>query len=126
MGISINDCSAYNDNDPWANAMYKCAKEGKRLPTMAELLEIATNIYGVPIKSISTSGQTTQLTVANTALYQALRLGTPRPTDNCFFGSSEEYSAVHAYARPFSETATGAAYNGLRPRHIAGKAFCVE
>ena len=88
-GKTIQNCHEnYNEKDYWANAVYACAQQGKRLPTRAELQKIATKLYGEPI---ALSGTTSGLAVANPSIYQAL--GSPK---GVYFWSSEEYSATYA------------------------------
>ena len=116
-GKTIQNCS-HNTTDRWANAVYQCAMKGKRLPTQAELQELAAKLYGEPVKI----GTTTSLEVTNNNLFQAIKYsGT---TTNLYYWSAQEYNGTSSFARVMYEFHTT---SGTTNRNNnAYRAFCVE
>ena len=119
-GAPIDACIGSNNIDRWSNATYKCFKQGKRLPTAAELKALAASIYDEPI---ALSGTTNVSGIANKEL--AAKIGI---TDAgvSFWASDTDGSGNSASIRSFATSSTN---GGGSSRHVhvssSIKAFCL-
>jgi len=105
-GYGINAC--YFDNDYWAGAVKACGGTSK-MPTMAQIAEIANYVYNTDIIGAKTDngaifdGNTLTLDTA-----KATSLGFTLDSSNAFaVWSSEEVAASNAYNRYFSPPGSG-------------------
>ena len=114
--LGINYC--YYNDDYWAGAVKKCKEDGKRLPTQAELLEIAKVIY--PNQTISSDGYTGDLsyTIGN-----ATSIGFPEPY--FYLWSGVEAGSERGYIRYFDTTYSVFGYN-FRDYHQNSYAICMS
>ena len=103
--LGINGCY-YNDNDYWAGAVKQCGGVSK-MPTMAQLGEIASQMYvGNPSIGAMEWKEDIQYD-PNSPVSKALGL-----TSNFWLWSGEERSSDYAYYRGFGTTRSGWSYNG--------------
>ena len=110
-GCETGDCGfnnmqtdTYNDN--WQLAKDYCEKvEGGRLPTMVELAQIASDLYGVEISNGSYGKDFwSGLNMANKKeIYKSL--GISENTDSFYLWSSD-WNNNHAYSRSFSQNSS--------------------
>ncbi len=99
--LGINACNY--DNDYWAGAVKQCGGT-KNMPTMAQLADLASMIYG---QEIGEKEKLLGLTVANQALYDTLYRKSSTASLRYFYvWSGEEYSSNFAYSRGFTTTYT--------------------
>ena len=102
--LGINGC--YYDNDYWAGAVKQCGGVSK-LPTMAQLGELASQLYvGNPSIGAKENKGNIQYD-PNSPVSKALGL-----TPDFYLWSGEEYSSNHAYYRYFDTTASYWNYDG--------------
>jgi len=100
--LGINACNY--DNDYWAGAMKMCKDQGGRLPTEAELAQLASELYGT--------------TIGSTESKSGLSLDTNKLPESfaglssswSFLWSGSEGSASYAYGRYFGSSTTGRSY----------------
>ena len=100
VGLGIKECcSTYhcNNRDYWAGAVKKCKIDGMRLPTHAELDEIAKALY--PNQTIKSTGKTKNLTYT---VGTATSLGLPEL--RILLWSSEELDEHFARLREYYPT----------------------
>ena len=94
--LGINDC--YYDNDYWAGAVKQC-KGVSKMPTMAQLAELASQMY-VGNPSIGAKEDKSNIQYdPNSPVSKALGL-----TSYFYLWSGEEYSSNGAYGRFFDAT----------------------
>ena len=106
--LGINGC--YYDNDYWAGAVNACKDQGKKLPTMAQLGELASQLY-VGNPSVGAKQDVYRLTFdTNSSTAKALGL-----TPSFSLWSDEETSSYDAYGRNFYTTSS-TTYNNDRAR----------
>ena len=97
--LGINEC--YLDNDYWAGAVKACKDQGKKLPTGAQLAELASQMY-VGNPTIGATGNKSGIQFdSNSSTAKSLGL---IPTFSLWSG--EEYSSNGAYPRNFFTTAS--------------------
>ena len=97
--LGINEC--YLDNDYWAGAVKACKDQGKKLPTGAQLAELASQLYvGNPTIGATQNKQGLQFD-SDSSTAKSLGL---IPTFSLWSG--EEYSSDGAYPRNFFTTAS--------------------
>ena len=102
--LGINGC--YYDNDYWAGAVKACKDQGKKLPTGAQLAELASQLYvGNPTIGATEYKDNIQYD-PNSAVSKALGL-----TPWFYLWSGEENSFSNAYYRSFSTTGSSWLYN---------------
>ena len=95
--LGINGC--YYDNDYWAGAVKACKDQGKKLPTMAQLGELASQLYvGNPTIGAKQDKDNIQFD-SNSSTAKALGL-----TPSFSLWSGEESSSSFAYERGFYTT----------------------
>ena len=105
----INDC--YFDPDYWAGAMKACKDQGMRLPTDAELTELAKYLYNDSSITDYKSG----LTLDTSKLPDSFSgLG----TSWYYLWSSAEYSSNYAYNRYFHTSYTSSYDNGRGSSYV--------
>ncbi len=98
--LGINGC--YYDNDYWAGAVKACKDQGKKLPTMTQLAELASQLYvGNPTIGATESKSGIQFD-SNSSTAKALGL-----TPYFYLWSGEEFSSSDAYFRHFDATYLG-------------------
>ena len=97
-GAPIQECQY--DNDYWAGAVKKCKDEGKRLPNLNELVQIASYIYNT---YVTPSG----MTFATRDDDKASKLGFKVTSGSSFsVWAGQENSSIDAYIRVFSSSYT--------------------
>ena len=114
--LGIKGC--YYDNDHWAGAVKTCKDQGKKLPTGAQLAELASQLYvGNPTIGATEYKQGLQFD-SNSSTAKSLGL-----TSGFFLWSGEEISSGNAYGRGFYTTYSywGNEYRG----HSTSQAVCV-
>ena len=114
--LGINGC--YYDNDYWAGAVKTCKDQGKKLPTGAQLAELASQLYvGNPTIGATEYKRNIQFD-SNSSTAKSLGL-----TSGFFLWSGEEISSGNAYGRGFYTTYSywGNEYRG----HSTSQAVCV-
>ena len=98
--LGINACNY--ENDYWAGAVKQCGGT-KNMPTMAQLAQLADQIYGE--SGIGEKEDKSGLTIADQALYDTLHSKSPTMSSSYFdVWSGEEYSIYTAYIRGFYAT----------------------
>ena len=112
--LGINGC--YYDNDYWAGAVKACKEQGKKLPTGAQLAELASQLY-VGNPSIGANTDNIQYD-PNSSVSKALGL-----TPYFYLWSGEEHSSSYAYFRTFSTTASYWGYGNRNYRYF--QAVCL-
>ena len=122
LGIK-NCCMTYycDNGDYWAGAVKACKDQGKKLPTMAQLAELASQLY-VGNPTISVRGYTSGISFDyNSSTAKALGL-TPYPS---FFRlwSGEEFNYRQAYNRWFDNLSSSADYTYRNSSYLP--AVCV-
>ena len=95
--LGINGC--YYDDDYWAGAVKACKEQGKKLPTGAQLAELASQLYvGNPSIGATEYKGGIQFD-SNSSTAKSLGL-----TPYFYLWSGEEYSSSDAYFRYFGAT----------------------
>ena len=95
--LGINGC--YYDNDYWAGAVKACKEQGKKLPTGAQLAELASQLYvGNPSIGATEYKDNIQFD-SNSSTAKSLGL-----TPYFYLWSGEESSSYGAYRRAFTTT----------------------
>jgi len=113
--LGINAC--YFDNDYWAGAVKACKDSGGRLPTEAELAQLASEFYGTTIGATeSKSGLS-----LNTSKLPESFAGLGSSWYNLWSGSED--SAYGAFSRYFYSSVTRRANDGRRDSYV--RAVCV-
>ncbi len=99
-GYGIKACNYERDN--WAGAVKQCGGT-KNMPTMAQLAQLADQIYGE--SGIGEKENKTGLTIKDQDLFDALCSKSPTATKSNFYvWSSEETDSGNAYTRGFYES----------------------
>ena len=98
--LGINACcSNCNNRDYWAGAVKACKDQGKKLPTGAQLAELASQLYvGNPTIGAKEYKENIQFD-SNSSTAKSLGL-----TPSFSLWSGEEYSSSYAYSRNFYTT----------------------
>ena len=114
--LGINGC--YYDYDYWAGAVKACKEQGKKLPTGAQLAELASQLYvGNPSIGARQDKDNIQFD-SNSSTAKALGL-----TPYFYLWSGEEYSSDGAYYRGFYTTLS---YWNDAPRYASSfQAVCL-
>ena len=114
--LGIKEC--YHEDDYWAGAVKACGGTGK-MPTMAQLAEIANYVYntsGIGAPSVNSltrdNDKVAELGFTVTGSYSSF-----------YVWSGEEYSRGDAYYRTFGSTGTG--WNGGYRRSFHTQAVCL-
>ena len=119
--LGIKQCSTSNyvgDNDYWAGAVKACKDQGKKLPTMAQLAELASQMYvGNPTIGVKENKDNIQFD-PNSSTAKSLGL-----TPHFYLWSGEESSYRSAYNRDFYTTLSYWGY-GYRASSF-GQAVCL-
>ncbi len=114
--LGINACRT--DDDYWGGAVKACKDQGKKLPTGAQLAELASQLY-VGNPTIDATGYNGGIQFdSNSSIAKALGL-----TPSFSLWSGEEYSSDSAYARYFNSTRSYW-YTSYRDRSD-GQAVCL-
>lgn len=117
QGAPINGCSV--DNDRWASAVYRCYMEGGRLPTWAELQQLARELYG-PDVDLDTAGLK-YITIINQELWKQLC----GDNSSCDLASSSTPLQNTYHARVFGKKNTYKYYK-YKNNSSNTKAYCVK
>ena len=103
--LGIKGC--YYEQDYWAGAVKACKDQGKKLPTAAQLAELASQLYvGNPTIGATENKSGIQFD-SNSSTAKSLGL-----TPYFYLWSGEEYSSNRAYSRDFYTTYSVWSYNG--------------
>mgnify|MGYP004452127135 CR=1 FL=1 len=95
--LGINGCRV--EQDYWAGAVKACKKQGKKLPTLAQLGKLASQLYvGNPTIGATENKRDIQFD-SNSSTAKSLGL-----TPNFWVWSGEEHDSLHAYSRLFYPT----------------------
>ena len=114
--LGINGC--YYDNDYWAGAVKACKEQGKKLPTGAQLAELASQLYvGNPSIGATEYKDNIQFD-SNSSTAKSLGL-----TPYFYLWSGEENSSYGAYSRAFLTTYSNWGNYGRYSSH--GQAVCL-
>ena len=114
--LGINGC--YYDNDYWAGAVKACKEQGKKLPTGAQLAELASQLYvGNPSIGATEYKDNIQFD-SNSSTAKSLGL-----TPYFYLWSGEEYSSGFAYYRGFN--ATGSYWDYIGRSYSTPQAVCL-
>ena len=117
--LGIKYCRT-DDNDYWGGAVKQCKDQGKKLPTMVQLGELASQMYvGNPTIGAKEDKYDIQFD-SNSSAAKSLGL---RPY--FYLWSGEEYSSGYAYLRDFSTTRSGWG-NGYNRSGSGAQAVCIE
>ena len=119
----ISECNPWGDElggDIWEGAVKTCHESGGKLPTMAQLAQIANYIYGTT--DIVAYENKSGLTMDATKVSSLGITGIPSGGDFSLF-SSEESSSSSVYDRYFYDTETG--WYDFRSRWSEEHAICV-
>ena len=120
--LEINECCPTDDcsnGDYWAGAVKACKDQGKKLPTMAQLGELASQLYvGNPSIGAKEDKDHIQFD-SNSSIAKALGL-----TPSFSLWSGEEGSSSIAYYRSFNTTISYWSHHG-HTRGINSQAVCV-
>jgi len=109
-----------NSSNYWAGAKKTCEEKGMELPTMEQLANLASTIYGKtiePYKNYGASYDGTALSIQK-GYENALTFG-------CGYWSSEQYpdNTLNAYRRYFNSTGSGYLWDSKG--YSGGRAVCV-
>ena len=104
--LGIRYCRT-DDRDYWAGAVKACKDQGKKLPTGAQLAELASQLYvGNPSIGAHENKGDIQFD-SNSSTAKSLGL-----TPYFYLWSGEEYSSINAYYRCFDTTSSYRTYHG--------------
>ena len=116
--LGIKACN--RESDYWAGAVKQCGGI-KNMPTMAQLAQLATQIYGQEIGAKEYKGG---LTIKDQTLFDALLAKSPTATSSYFYvWSGEENSSDYAYGRDFFTTRSN--YYGSSRNNSNRHAVCL-
>ena len=116
--LGIKAC--YYDNDYWAGAVKACKDQGKKLPTMAQLAELASQMY-VGNPSIGAINDESYIKFdPNSSVSKALGL---KPSFALWSGN--EYRSEKAYSRYFGTTFTQALWTNVYRNSSFDQAVCL-
>ena len=105
--LGIKECCSTNfcrNKDYWAGAVKACKDQGKKLPTGAQLAELASQLY-VGNPTIGATGNKSGIQFdSNSSTAKSLGL---TPTPYFYLWSGEEYYSDYAYTRYFNTTYSG-------------------
>ena len=118
--LGIKYCRTYDDRDYWGGAVKQCKDQGKKLPTGAQLAELASQLYvGNPTIGATEDRYDIKFDpYSSTAKSLGLR-------PYFYLWSGEEYSSGYAYLRDFSTTRSGWG-NGYNRSGSGAQAVCIE
>jgi len=112
--LGINAC--YWDNDYWAGAVKACKDQGLRLPTEAELAQLASEFYGTTIGATEYKEAT-----LNTSKLPESFSGLGPSWGRLWSGGESSYT--NAYYRDFFSSYTDR--NSVYRNNSGGRAVCV-
>ncbi len=114
---------SYCSTNYWAGAKLTCQEKGMSLPTSAQLTQLAQALY---VNSDGTEATIDESYITGLKVRDQYKDNPPIPI-GYFYWSSEEYSALNAYGRGFSTTATdGSDCHWSSKRGSGRRAVCIS